>query len=119
MGEAFVYTLMAQYNTVIRKESGYGSADRLLDLPTNEAWIDPWVAHLRRLGVRLHLGAEVERLVLRGGRIVEAIVRHGDGGRERIEADWYVLAVPVERAIPLLDRPILSADPRLEGLGAR
>lgn len=92
-----------------------GPYDRILNLPTNEAWIDPWVAHLRHLGVMLHLGAEVERLVVRGGRIAEAIVRHGSR-RQRIEADWYVLAVPVERAIPLLSRPILAADPRLEGL---
>jgi uncharacterized protein with NAD-binding domain and iron-sulfur cluster len=92
-----------------------GPYDRILNLPTNEAWIDAWVAYLRHLGVNLQLGAEVEQLVLRGGRIVEAIARYG-GSRDRIEADWYVLAVPVERAIPLLDGPILSADPRLEGL---
>ena len=36
-----------------------GRADRVLDAPTNEAWIDPWVAHLRALGVDLRLGAPV------------------------------------------------------------
>src|SRR5688500_10160713 len=28
-----------------------GRADRVLDAPTNDAWIDPWVAHLETLGV--------------------------------------------------------------------
>ncbi|MEA2438637.1 MAG: hypothetical protein QOH76_61 [Thermoleophilaceae bacterium] len=94
-----------------------GDYDRVLDLPTNEAWIDPWLAHLRRLGVKLRLGAEVEQLELRRGRIASARVRHvRGGGRSRVEADWFVLAVPVERARRLLRGPITAADPRLEGL---
>jgi uncharacterized protein with NAD-binding domain and iron-sulfur cluster len=92
-----------------------GAYDRVLNLPTNEAWIDPWLAQLRRLGVKLRLGAEVEQLEMRRGRIASARVRTRSG-HERIEADWYVLAVPVERARRLLDAQILRVDPRLEGL---
>ena len=36
-----------------------GRADRVLDAPTSEVWIDPWVAHLRALGVTLRGGCEV------------------------------------------------------------
>ena len=35
IGEAFVFTMAQQGND--------GQIDRVLDLPTNEAWIDPWV----------------------------------------------------------------------------
>jgi hypothetical protein len=88
----------------------------VLDLPTNEAWIDPWVAHLRRLGVKFRF-AEVEQLELRRGRIASARVRSVRGGeRSRVEADWFVLAVPVERARRLMRGAITAADPRLEGL---
>jgi uncharacterized protein with NAD-binding domain and iron-sulfur cluster len=104
--EASVYTYMGRTG---------GEYDRVLNLPTNEAWIDPWLALLRRLGVKLRLGAEVEHLEMRRGRIASARVRTRSG-HERIEADWYVLAVPVERARRLLGAPILHADPRLEGL---
>ena len=31
-----------------------GPADRVLDGPTSEVWIEPWVAHLRTLGVRFN-----------------------------------------------------------------
>ena len=31
--------------------------DRLLDGPTQDVWITPWVEHLRRLGVRFEFGA--------------------------------------------------------------
>ena len=46
-----------------------GRADRVLDAPTNEAWIDPWVAHLRGLGVDLrlqHAGARGSRCATGG-----------------------------------------------------
>ena len=33
--------------------------DRILDLPTNEAWIDPWVAYLKSRGVRFVMGQAV------------------------------------------------------------
>jgi uncharacterized protein with NAD-binding domain and iron-sulfur cluster len=93
-----------------------GDYDRVLNLPTNEAWINPWLAHLRRLGVKFRF-AEVEQLELRHGRIASARVRSvRGGGRSRVEADWFVLAVPVERARRLLRGAITAADPRLEGL---
>jgi uncharacterized protein with NAD-binding domain and iron-sulfur cluster len=101
------------YNNLRRGSNG--PYDRVLSLPTNEAWIDPWLAYLSRLGVTLRLDALVERLELRGGRISGAVIRRGRR-RELVEADWFVLAVPVERARPLLSGPIVAADPRLEGL---
>src|SRR3954453_13547861 len=48
---------------------------------------------------------------MRGGRIASARI-----GNERVEADCYVLAAPVERAPRLLGAPILRADSRLEGV---
>ena len=87
-------------------------ASRILDLPTNEAWIDPWTAHLRRLGVKLRLGHEVTRLSLRRGRIVGARVR-GPRGTADVRADWYVCALPVERARRLWSAALAGADPRL------
>src|SRR5205814_163624 len=41
------------YNNLGRGSNG--PYDRVLNLPTNEAWIDPWLAHLKRLGVKLRL----------------------------------------------------------------
>jgi uncharacterized protein with NAD-binding domain and iron-sulfur cluster len=101
------------YNNLGRGSNG--PYDRVLNLPTNEAWIDPWLAQLASLGVKLRLSVEIERLELQRGRITGAIVRRGRR-RERIEADWFVLAVPVERARPIVRGPIMDADPRLERL---
>lgn len=95
---------------------GYADVDRVLDAPTNEAWIDPWLRHLRKLGVRLHLHRTVTELHYAGGRITAAEATTPSGAREPIEADWYVLAVPVERAVGLLKGEVLAADPGLGGL---
>src|ERR671910_3203506 len=44
-----------------------GRADRVLDAPTSEVWIDPWVEHLTARGVELRLSEPVEALHLSGG----------------------------------------------------
>jgi uncharacterized protein with NAD-binding domain and iron-sulfur cluster len=94
---------------------GFGSngpAWRVLNLPTDEAFIDPWLAALRRLGARLRLHRELTGLEFRDGRIAGARVRT-PRGRRTVVADWYVCALPVERARRLWSANILAADPQL------
>ena len=116
MAEAFVYDIVGQYVSAVSAQSGYGDADRLLDAPTNEAWIDPWVAHLSSLGVQFHLGYRAAALRIDGGRVTSAIVEDASGGRRRLDADWFICAMPVEQMVRLLDRELLSADPGLARL---
>ncbi|MFF2083568.1 FAD-dependent oxidoreductase [Nocardia sp. NPDC058176] len=92
-----------------------GGVDRILNRPTNAAWIDPWVEHLRALGVRFVLGQGASALHLSGGRIASATVS-GTAGTSTVTADHYVCAMPVDRAAPLLSGAILDADPRLDGI---
>ena len=88
-----------------------GRADRVLDAPTSEVWIDPWVAHLEALGVELRLGEPVEALHLAGGRMSGATV----AGRT-VHADHYVAALPVEVMRQLASPALRAAEPRLKGL---
>ncbi len=106
MGEAFVYCILGRGND--------GAPDRVLNAPTNEAWITPWVRLLRRKGVRFHVGQAVEGLVVRGGRIESASTRDRRGRVRTIEADWFVSAMPAERARRLWSRRVLRLDPSLE-----
>jgi uncharacterized protein with NAD-binding domain and iron-sulfur cluster len=110
MGEAFVWNIMGRGND--------GAPDRVLNLPTNEAWIDPWVEHLRGLGVQFAVGSTVEDLEVGGGRIAAAVMRDAGRRRRRVTADWFVLAMPVERARRVLGPQVRSADPALAGLDA-
>ncbi|MCX6400085.1 MAG: FAD-dependent oxidoreductase [Propionibacteriales bacterium] len=108
MGEAFVYNIMGRGND--------GALDRVLDLPTNEAWIDPWVTYLRGLGVRFVGGQRLVRYEVAGGRIAAAVLADTHGATSRVEADWFVSAMPVERVLPTLTSDVLALDPGLKGL---
>ena len=108
MGEAFVWNILGRGND--------GAPDRVLNAPTNEAWIDPWILHLRSLGVRFEVGRTVETLDVERGRIAAAVVRDPAHRRRRVTADWFVLAVPVERAKRVLDPAVRALDAGLAGL---
>jgi uncharacterized protein with NAD-binding domain and iron-sulfur cluster len=108
MGEAFVWNILGQGND--------GAPDRVLNLPTNEAWIGPWVTLLQGKGVRFHVGQEVQTLETHRGRISAARVRDAHGRSRRVQADWFVLAVPVERARTILGSAVRALDPALDGL---
>jgi 15-cis-phytoene desaturase len=87
--------------------------DGVLDGPTSERWLEPWVSHLTERGVRFHYGAEVERLPLgRSARLASVRLR---GGRT-IDADHYVLALPLDMVVPLITEKLAAADPALAGI---
>jgi hypothetical protein len=120
MGEAFVYALLAEKSPAIRRQSGYGAADRLLNAPTNEAWIDPWVAHLRSLGVRFVSAHRVAELQMSGGTVASVTLQPTDAtgaasgaATGALDADWFVCAMPVEQMVRLLSPAVLAADPSL------
>ncbi|WP_223205872.1 hydroxysqualene dehydroxylase [Streptomyces xanthii] len=90
-----------------------GPLDRILDAPTNEAWIDPWEKHLRSLGVEFRIGWTVRELAYGDGRITKAVVEDPDGVRRDVTADHYVQAMPVEHARATWGARLKAADPQL------
>ncbi|WP_398978585.1 FAD-dependent oxidoreductase [Streptomyces sp. I05A-00742] len=103
--EAFLFNLLGR--------GADGPPDRLLNAPTNEAWIDPWVTHLRSLGVEFRTGWEVRDLRPDGGRIAEAVLQDPGGARRAVTADHFVSAMPVEHARTTWNARVRAADPRL------
>ncbi|MEK8128091.1 FAD-dependent oxidoreductase [Paenibacillus filicis] len=92
-----------------------GSADRLLDGPTNEVWLQPWLDHLRNLGVDYHLNAKVEQIGCRDGWITGATISE-NGSSYEVHADYYVCAFPVEVMATFITDDMLQADPTLDGI---
>lgn len=96
--------------------------DRLLNGPTNDVWIDPWLAYLSGRGVTYHLEHKVTAIHVGPsagpGSAIEilGVDIDGPGGVTTHTADYYVLAIPVERVIPLLTLDLVSAAPELAGL---
>ncbi len=92
------------------------TVDRVLDGPTNDRWIDPWLAHLRALGVEYRSNATVTAIHCDGERITGVDVDEG-AGPTTISADWYVAAMPVEEFAPLVTEEMRVAEPLLGSLG--
>ncbi|NKY58891.1 hydroxysqualene dehydroxylase [Nocardia flavorosea] len=93
-----------------------GGVDRILNRPTNAAWIDPWVDYLRSRGVQFVMGQRASRLSCAGGRIDSVTVTDAHGTATSVVADHYICAMPVEKTVPLLNDRILAADPHLAGM---
>lgn len=95
------------------------NTDRLLNGPTNDVWIQPWVDYLNKLGVNYHPETKIDKLHYSDeeGRITGVTLRRKDRTTFQDSADYYILAVPVERAARVLnDKKILKADPTLHGV---
>ncbi|MFE2169930.1 FAD-dependent oxidoreductase [Streptomyces sp. NPDC059447] len=105
LGEAFVFNLLGR--------GADGPPDRILNLPTNEAWIDPWETHLRSLGVEFRIGWTVREVRYGGGGVSGVVVEGPDGARRTVTADHYVSALPVEHARRTWSAELRAADPML------
>lgn len=97
---------------------GRGPVDRTMMGPTSECWLDPWQAHLERGGVRFEFGVRIESLELAGRRIARAWASDAAGRRRAIEADAFVLAVPLEVAHRLVQPELAAADAELAKIRA-
>jgi geranylgeranyl pyrophosphate synthase/uncharacterized protein with NAD-binding domain and iron-sulfur cluster len=109
IGDVFVQLLL----TVLDPTGG--SADRVLDGPTNLVWIDPWLAYLKSRGVRYHNKSEVDEILYNNGRVSGVVVRHG-GKRNVVQGDHYIAALPLERFAPLVNSAVFSAFPAFANL---
>lgn len=86
--------------------------DRLLSGPTSDVWIDPWTQYLQKLGVEFHPGTRVAAIETAGARVTGVAVEGGP----RIEADFYIAALPVEIMASLLTEDLRRAAPSIANL---
>jgi uncharacterized protein with NAD-binding domain and iron-sulfur cluster len=93
------------------------AADRLLNGPTNDVWINPWLQHLQERGVVYHLNADVRAIRCEHGIVRSATVAVGSRLQE-VSGDYFVGALPVERMAELVSPGLLKCDPSLVNLHA-
>lgn len=90
--------------------------DRLLNGPTNEVWIDPWVRHLQSMGVEFQTGARVKSFHMDQGHISQVTLEHERSDFD-VAADFYVSALPAEAMAPLVTDDMKQAAPSIANLG--
>lgn len=91
------------------------TTESVLNGPTSEVWIEPWVTYLESLGVRFKTNARVTAIESDGEEVTGVSI----GGPERsssVLADYYVAAVPVEVMSQLLTPTLEAAAPSLLGV---
>lgn len=115
-GDILIQLLMSMWN--------FGTGvDRVLNGPTNEVWINPWLQQLLDRGVKYYINAEAKFVHCSSTKItgitisktsekikrVTSIDRYGKMTTETVDAsevgavgDYYVSAVPVEKMTELL-----------------
>jgi uncharacterized protein with NAD-binding domain and iron-sulfur cluster len=91
------------------------SGDRVLNGPTNDVWIDPWLTYLRRQGVEYHLNARVRSIEMDGG-VVRGVMVEQDRSVREVTADYYVAALPIEVMATIVTDQMVRADPGLANI---
>ena len=89
--------------------------DRLLNGPTNDVWLNPWVDYLERQGVVFHAAVQVTGFALESGR-VRSVQAAANGNPVEIAAGYYIAAMPVEVMAALLTPALKAAAPSLANL---
>jgi 15-cis-phytoene desaturase len=95
--------------------SPYNDLDRLLDGPTSAVWIDPWLTYLKQRGATWCPGSTVTSIAYENDRISGVTVQDANGVRT-LQADDYVVALPVEQVVKLVSPALAAAEPALGAL---
>jgi uncharacterized protein with NAD-binding domain and iron-sulfur cluster len=90
--------------------------DRVLNAPTNDAWIKPWTDYLSAQGVTFFVDHEVQGFQFDGSQITGVTVQT-QGGNQAVTGDYYLAAFPVEVAQKLFTGPLLNFATSLQGIG--
>ena len=92
------------------------STDRLLNGPTNDVWINPWLSYLRSKGVNYHLNTSVSEIKCAASGLIDHIVTQCNDETRQVQGDYYICAVPVEVAAKLITEELLIHDSTLRTL---
>lgn len=87
--------------------------DRVLNGPTNDAWLWPWLAYLKKRGVHYHHHHAIDKINTDGNTIASVQFKKEDNATITVTGDYYISAVPVEVMNKLLSKDLLKLDPSL------
>jgi uncharacterized protein with NAD-binding domain and iron-sulfur cluster len=99
-------------------DPGVKDTDRVLNNPTNDAWLSWWLKYLVSKGVTYNHGMLVTSINMTGDRVASISVQPVDGEQvvQNITGDYYLMCTPVEIAAQLINKDMLQADSSLENI---
>jgi uncharacterized protein with NAD-binding domain and iron-sulfur cluster len=94
-----------------------GHTDSVLNAPTNDAWLYPWLKHLNSLGLIYNHGHLVKSINMKDDKVSSVTIEDKETGTVKtIVSDHFILATPVEVAAQLINEDMIKADASLENI---
>jgi 15-cis-phytoene desaturase len=97
--------------------------DHVLNGPTSDVWLEPWLSHLKRNARFTFRDNTVVKRIVASGDTVASVMVDGENGQQTVPGDYFIFCVPVERMAELIsasdhDRTadLLRVDPSLGGI---
>lgn len=90
--------------------------DQVLNGPTNEVWINPWVDYLKKKGVNFKSDTRLSKFNFNGKKITGAMIETNNKFSE-VKANFYLLATPLDIALKVIDKDMRAFDPMLKKMG--
>ena len=82
------YATFVEYS-ILNNEKDKGW--QVMNKPTSEAWIEPWVSYLKSKGVKFYFNSELTRINI-GKKIDNCVIKTKDGTKN-VKSDLYVFAL--------------------------
>jgi uncharacterized protein with NAD-binding domain and iron-sulfur cluster len=91
------------------------NTDRVLNGPTNEKFLDAWKDYLISKNVTIHQGESASHVNLNKDKTVKSVtITQANGKTKEVSGDYYIMAMPVERAAKLISDEMIEADTTLQ-----
>jgi uncharacterized protein with NAD-binding domain and iron-sulfur cluster len=112
VGTIFLQLIYGMINTKTK------DTDRVLNGPTTDVWLNPWLTYLQSKGVKYNKGQELVNITMAGDKIGSVDVRAVNAPQaiQTITGDYYLLATPVEVAASVINKDMLKADASLQNI---
>lgn len=96
------------------------TSDLLLNGPTNDVWIEPWLSYLtsselHTKPIKYLLRSPLRKIICKGQKIYSVIVEIA-GKETEIRGDYFLFAVPVEVMANYITKELTTIDPSLASI---
>ncbi|MES2132369.1 MAG: FAD-dependent oxidoreductase [Bacteroidota bacterium] len=112
VGTIFLQLIYGMMNTSTK------DTDRVLNGPTNDVFLNPWLDYLQSKGVKYTKGQEVMSIKMDGDKVSGVSIAPVNGSQvvRFITGDYYLMATPVEVAARLINEDMLKVDASLKNI---
>jgi uncharacterized protein with NAD-binding domain and iron-sulfur cluster len=81
---------------------------QVLDGQASEIWFDSWLKKLTKQGVKINYSQTLTDIIVIEDKIQNLVITNSDGKKIMIKADKYIIAIPVDKITPIVNKTVLK-----------